>query len=147
MWLELLASCSKESIYHRFRYDFYFDSHEVATQFCFIDYAREIAIVAEIESEGKKKLIGVGRLIADPDVEVMEYAVLITDEWQKKELGYMLTKYCMEIAVSRGVKKLVAETTRDNKPMISVFRKLDFKIRFNEDTTVSVKKELTEEQQ
>jgi len=147
MWLELLASCSKESIYHRFRYDFYFDSHEVATQFCFIDYAREIAIVAEIESEGKKKLIGVGRLIADPDVEVMEYAVLITDEWQKKELGYMLTKYCMEIAVSRGVKKLVAETTRDNKPMISVFRKLDFKIRFNEDTTVSVKKELTEEQE
>jgi acetyltransferase len=56
MWLELLASCSKESIYHRFRYDFYYDSHEVATQFCFIDYDREIAIVAEVEEEGKKKL-------------------------------------------------------------------------------------------
>ncbi len=143
MWLELLASCSKESIYHRFRYDFYFDSHEVATQFCFIDYDREIAIVAEVEQEGKKRLVGVGRLIADPDVEVMEYAVLITDDWQKKELGFMLTEYCMEIAKNRGVNKLVAETTRDNKPMISVFRKLNFKIRFNEDTTVSVKKDLT----
>nr|MDA3834170.1 GNAT family N-acetyltransferase [Spirochaetales bacterium] len=143
MWLELLASCSKESIYHRFRYDFYFDSHEVATQFCFIDYDREIAIVAEVEKEGKKRLIGVGRLIADPDVEVMEYAVLITDDWQKKELGYMLTEYCMKIAKDRSVKKLVAETTRDNKPMISVFRKLNFKIRFNEDTTVSVNKDLT----
>jgi acetyltransferase len=55
MWLELLASCSKESIYHRFRYDFYFDSHDVATQFCFIDYDREIAIVAEVEEEGRKK--------------------------------------------------------------------------------------------
>jgi acetyltransferase len=145
MWLDLLASCSKESIYQRFRYDFYFDSHEVATQFCFIDYDREIAIVAEVEEEGSKKLIGVGRLIADPDVEIMEYAVLITDAWQKKELGYILTNYCIEIARLREIKILVAETTRDNKPMISVFRKLNFKIRFNEDSTVSVRKDLTEE--
>ena len=147
MWLQLLGSCSKESIYHRFRYDFYFDSHEVASQFCFIDYDREIAIVAEHEREdGTKELIGVGRLIADPDVTVMEYAILITDAWQKKELGFTLTNYCLNIAKDRGIKKLVAETTRDNKPMISVFRKLNFKIRFNEDTTVSVSKELESEE-
>ena len=143
LWLEMLASCSKESIYHRFRYDFYFDSHEVASKYCFIDYDREIAIVAEIEEEGSKKLVGVGRLIADPDVEIMEYAVLITDAWQKKELGYTLTSYCIEIAKMRGVKTLAAETTKDNKPMISVFRKLNFKIRFNEDTTVSVTKDIS----
>ena len=145
LWLELLASCSKESIYHRFRYDFYFDSHDIASQYCFIDYDREIAIVAEVEEEGKKKLIGVGRLIGDPDVEVMEFAILITDSWQKKELGFTLTNYCMEIAKSRGVKILAAETTKDNKPMISVFRKLNFKIRFNEDTTVSVNKDMSVE--
>lgn len=147
LWLELLGSCSKESIYHRFRYDFYFDSHDIASQFCFIDYDREIAIVAEVESGGRRQLIGVGRLIADPDVEVMEYAILITDAWQKKELGYTLTKYCMEIAKSRGIKKLAAETTKDNKPMISVFRKLNFKIRFNEDTTVSVTKDISGEEE
>jgi acetyltransferase len=146
LWLELLGSCSKESIYHRFRYDFYFDSHDIASQYCFIDYDREIAIVAEVEDEGRKKLIGVGRLIADPDVEMMEYAILITDAWQKKELGFTLTKYCMEIAKSRGVKILAAETTKDNKPMISVFRKLNFKIRFNEDTTVSVSKDISVEE-
>jgi acetyltransferase len=146
LWLELLASCSKESIYHRFRYDFYFDSHDIASHYCFIDYDREIAIVAEVEEEGKKKLIGVGRLIADPDVVMMEYAILITDAWQKKELGFTLTNYCMEIAKSRGVKILAAETTKDNKPMISVFRKLNFKIRFNEDTTVSVSKDISVEE-
>ena len=145
MWLELLASCSKESIYLRFRYDFYFDSHEVASQFCFIDYAREIAIVAELEEDGRKEIIGVGRLIADPDVETMEYAILITDKWQKKELGNILTEFCMDIAKKNGIKRLVAETTKNNKPMIAVFRKLNFKIQFNEDTTVSVNKILTEE--
>ncbi len=145
MWLEMLASCSKESIYHRFRYDFYFDSHEIASQFCFIDYDREIAIVAEVNIEGEKKLIGVGRLIADPDIEMMEYAILITDTWQKKELGFTITKYCLEIAQSRGIKSLTAETTTDNKPMISVFRKLNFKIKFNEDTTVTVTKNISGE--
>jgi acetyltransferase len=137
LWLELLGSCSKESIYSRFRYDFYFDSHEIATQYCFIDYDREIAIVAEIEEEGKKKLIGVGRLIADPDVVTAEYAVLITDDWQKRDLGQILTKYCIEIAKEADVSKIAAETTKDNKPMVAVFRKLGFEIIYNEDTTVT----------
>ena len=142
LWLELLGSCSKESIYSRCRYNFHYDSHEVATQFCFIDYAREVGIVAEIEKEGRKKLIGVGRLISDPDLETVEYAVLITDLWQKKELGSILTKYCLEIAKNNNLKRMVAETTKDNKAMIAVFKKLEFNVHFNVDSTVSVSKDL-----
>lgn len=142
LWLEMLGSCSKESIYHRFRYDFHFNSHEVATQFCYIDYDREMGIVAEIEFEGRKRLIGVGRLIADPDVVSAEYAVLVPDNWQHNELGFILTSYCVEIAKNAGIKVVSAETTKDNKAMISVFRKLDFKVHFNEDTTVTVFKDL-----
>ena len=41
-------------------------SHEVATRYCYIDYDREIAIVAEVMEKGQRALIGVGRLIADP---------------------------------------------------------------------------------
>ncbi len=142
MWLDLLGSCSKESIFSRFRYNFHYDSHEIATQFCFIDYGREIAIVVEIMENGKRRLIGVGRLIADPDLESVEYAVLITDKYQRKDLGGILTEYCMEISKKWNIKRMVAETTADNKPMISVFRKLDFKIHFNSDSSVSVSKEL-----
>lgn len=142
LWLEMLGSCSKESIYSRFRYNFHFDSHEVATQFCYIDYARELAIVAEVEDKGVRKLIGVGRLIADPDVETVEYAILITDAWQGKDLGKILTQYCLEIANANNLKKIFAETTKDNKPMISVFKKLGFTVEFDADTNVSVYKSL-----
>lgn len=144
LWLEMLGSCSKESIYSRFRYNFHFDSHEVATQFCYIDYARELAIVAEVEVNGRRKLIGVGRLIADPDVETVEYAILITDAWQRKDLGKILTQYCLDIAKANNLKRIFAETTKDNKPMISVFKKLGFKVHFDEDTNVSVSKDLSE---
>ncbi len=142
LWLEMLGSCSKESIYHRFRNDFHFNSHEVATQFCFIDYDREMGIVAEIDYEGRKRLIGVGRLIADPDVVTAEYAVLVSDNWQHNELGKILTQYCVEIAGNSGIKRVTAETTSDNKAMITVFRKLGFKVQFNDDTTVTVFKDL-----
>jgi len=101
-----------------------------------------MGIVAEIDFEGRKKLIGVGRLIADPDIETAEYAVLITDEWQHKELGLRLTKFCVEIAKMAGVKRVAAETTTDNKGMITVFRKTGFKVHFNEDTTVTVVKDI-----
>lgn len=143
LWMALLASCSKETIYSRFRYSFHWNSHEVATRFCYIDYDREIAIVAEIEEKGERKLLGVGRLIADPEHETVEYAVLITDAWQKKELGSMLTDYCMEIARKWKLKKIVAQTTADNRPMISVFEKRGFKIVIDPtDSTVEVEKEL-----
>ena len=114
----------------------------MATQFCFIDYDREMAIVAEVELNGRKKLIGVGRLIGDPDGEIAEYAVLITDDWQHKDLGQILTAYSIEIARQSGIKRVTAETTKDNKPMIAVFRKMGFEVFFNEDTTVTVSKSL-----
>ena len=140
----MLGSCSKETIYSRFRYFFEWASHEVATRYCYIDYDREIAIVAELEEKGVPRLIGVGRLIADPDHEAVEYAVLITDAWQKKEIGSMLTDYCMEIAQTWRLKRIIAQTTSDNRPMISVFEKRGFSIRFGtEDATVEVVKELT----
>ncbi|MEE4256336.1 MAG: bifunctional acetate--CoA ligase family protein/GNAT family N-acetyltransferase [Bacteroidales bacterium] len=142
LWLDLLGSCSKESIYSRFRYNFHYDSHEIATQFCYIDYVREIAIVAEIKEKGKKKLIGVGRLIADPDLTSVEYAILITDAFQKRELGTILTSYCIEIAKKWKMNKIFAETTKDNKAMIAVFKKLGFEVTYNSDNTVSVARDL-----
>jgi acetyltransferase len=143
MWLVMLASCSKETIYSRFRYFFQWSTHEVATKYCYIDYDREIAIVAEITEGGARKLLGVGRLIADPDHESVEYAILIIDAWQNKELGSTLTDYCMEIAQRWNLKRIVAQTTTDNRAMISVFEKRGFKITYGSDSTVEVVKEIT----
>ena len=143
LWLEMIGRCSKDSLYSRFRYFFHWQSHEAATRFCYNDYDREIAIVAEIVEGDSKKLLGVGRLIADPDHESVEYAILIEDAWQKKDLGNLLTDYCLEIANSWNLKRFIAQTTTDNKRMIAVFRKRGFDIKINtKDSTVDVMKVL-----
>ena len=124
------ASCSQESIYARFRYAFHWKSHDVAVRYCFIDYAREIAVVAEAEEkEGRRRLVGVGRLIAEPGGGEAEYAVLVTDAWQNRGLGALITDYCMEIARSWGVRRVTAETTSDNDRMIALFRKRGFEMK------------------
>lgn len=128
LWLRMLGSCSRETIYQRFRYFFFWNSHEVAVRYCFIDYSREIAIVAETVVNGEKELIGVGRMVADPDQETVEYAVLVPEAWQNKRLGSQLTDFCMEISQRWKMRKVVAQTTTDNARMINVFKKRGFDI-------------------
>jgi Acyl-CoA synthetase (NDP forming) len=143
LWFELLASCSRETIYSRFRYFFFWQSHEVASRYCYIDYDREIAIVAEYKEGDKRRLLGIGRLTADPTRTVAEYAVLVQDVWQNKGLGGLLTDYCTEIARSWGVKKIIAYTTTDNPRMIAVFKKRNFEIKQDPNSTlVEIKKDL-----
>ncbi len=128
MWHEMLANCSKESIRFRFRYLFKQTTHEMATRFCFIDYDREIAIVAEIQQDDVRRLIGVGRLVADADHTEAEYAVLVADAYQGAGLGSILTDYCLEICQGWGIKTVVAETAPDNHRMVQMFARRGFEI-------------------
>jgi acetyltransferase len=140
LWLAMLRSCSRETIYSRFRYLFDWSTHEVATRYCYIDYAREIAIVAETGEGEARRLIGVGRLVADPGHEEGEYAVLVVDAWQGKELGGILTDACVAIARQWKLKRVVAQTTTDNVPMIAVFEHRGFEVTQGEDSAVEVSK-------
>ena len=128
MWHEMLAVSSRESIRFRFRYLFKESTHQMAIPFCFIDYDREMAIVAELEEGGRKRIAGVGRLVVGPDPTTAEYAVFVADPWQNQGLGGLLTDYCLEIARSWGVEVVTAETTPDNVRMIAIFQHRGFAI-------------------
>lgn len=128
LWHELLANCSAESRWSRFRYLFKETTHEMASRFCFLDYDRELAIVAEVEADGRKQLAGVGRLVADPDHQQAEYAVLVADRWQSHGLGGLLTDYCLEIARDWQIRRVTAETSPANVRMLTIFRDRGFEL-------------------
>ncbi|HPW16881.1 MAG TPA: bifunctional acetate--CoA ligase family protein/GNAT family N-acetyltransferase [Candidatus Aminicenantes bacterium] len=143
LWLALLSSCSRESIYSRFRHLFFWQSHEVASRYCYIDYDREMAIVAETGEGPERRLVGVGRLAAEPGRRTAEYAVLVQDGWQDRGLGGLLTDTCLEIAKRWGVRTVTAVTTTDNPRMIAVFEKRGFRVVNDlESSLVEVSKEL-----
>jgi acetyltransferase len=129
MWHELLKNCSERSLWLRFRYLFKETTHEMATRFCFVDYDRTMAIVAELELLGKRRLVGVGRLVADADHREAEYAVLVADAWQGRGLGTLITDFCMEICGTWGIDRVYAETTADNQRMQTILHRHNFETK------------------
>jgi acetyltransferase len=127
-WHALLAHCSTETIFGRFHYLFKETTHEMATRFCYVDYDREIALVAEIETDGARELVGVGRLVADPDHESAEYAVLVADAWQGKRVGTILTEACLTIADQWRLTSVYGETVPDNVRMLRLFGAFGFQL-------------------
>ncbi|MEN6451639.1 MAG: bifunctional acetate--CoA ligase family protein/GNAT family N-acetyltransferase [Thermoguttaceae bacterium] len=136
MWHDLLGSCSTQTLWSRFSYLFKQTTHEMATRYCFIDYDRELGIVAEVEEEGQRKLIGVGRLVADADHTTAEYAVIVVDRWHGHGLGGLLTDYCCEVAKTWGVKKIVAEVSKENSRMLATFRDRGFQLNEEQEQDV-----------
>jgi acetyltransferase len=140
-WMAMLAACSRETLYMRFRYMFQWATHEAAMRYCFTDYDREIAIVAEREG-GEPRLVGVGRLVAEPEHEAAEYAVLVSDAWQNRGLGGVLTDTCEEIARGWGLKRMEAQTTADNARMLALFKKRGYTVEPDDEGLMKVTKEL-----
>lgn len=128
MWMEMLHGCSAESIRMRFFSLVSEFTHEMAVRYCVNDYDRELALVAEAEHEGKRVIVGVGRLQADPDHHTAEYAVLIPDAWQRLGIGNALTDVCLRIAKDWGIRQITAVTMPENDRMIAIFKNRKFKI-------------------
>ena len=64
-------------------------AHERLTRICFIDYDREMALVAERRNPetGESEILGVGRLMKIHGTNEGEVAVLVSDKWQGHGLG------------------------------------------------------------
>jgi acetyltransferase len=121
----MLESCSVETRWRRFGHVTSAVTDEAAARYCFVDYDREIAIVAETQ-EQPKRLVGVGRLVAGAGRKSAEVAFLVVDDWQGKGVGTILAEYCLEVARQWGFKRLSASTSADNCRMLRIFRRMGF---------------------
>ena len=109
-------------------------SHDQLVRYTQIDYDREIAIIAEVTENGKKKMAGVVRFIADQYNETAEFAIVIADPWQNLGLGDKFTDYIIDIAKARGIQKIYANILVDNHIMLHMFRSRGFTMKKVEDS-------------
>jgi acetyltransferase len=123
---EMLSSLSKETLRTRFFSVIKDISHEWLILFCNIDYDRHMAIVAELEENGKKSMIGVARLIMNQDMTSGEVAILVQDRFQGKRLGTKFVEMLIGIAIERGLEEVRADVLTENESMLKVFRRLGF---------------------
>ncbi|VVB84385.1 Acetate--CoA ligase [ADP-forming] I [uncultured archaeon] len=146
LWLEMFHNFSEESI--RFRL---FEvikepiEHSFSVRYCNIDYDRELAIVAEMEDKGSKKMAGVVSLLLDPDRKSGEIAFIVADPWQGMGLGSKLIDYMIEIGRDKKIETLYAVMLPDNHRAVKLLKEMGFETTFLKDDTVKATLNLKEE--
>lgn len=121
---EMLMSLSEETLRERFFQAIKHITHEMHIRFCNIDYDREMAIVAEIREGDKRRIIGIARLIMEPDLKRGEFAVVVHDDFHGKGLGYKLLDTVIGIGQEKGLEECYGFVLSDNRKMINVCKKL-----------------------
>ncbi len=101
-------------------------SHGFLARLTQIDYAREMAFVAVAQNTGA--LLGVVRLIADPDYTRGEYAILVRSDLKGRGLGWRLMQHLIDYAKAEGLKELYGSVLTDNRTMLRMCRELGFTI-------------------
>ncbi len=145
MWEEMFQNFSQESIRYRFFGMLRDTPHEMRVRYCNIDYDREIAIVAETTTEGRRKLLGVSRLSIEPDGKTGELAFIVGDKWQNYGLGTKMVDYTLDIAKEMGVENVSSIMLQDNYRALSLTRKMGFSLEYFKDGTVKGVLNLREE--
>jgi len=126
---ELIAGLSKESSRFRFFYIIKEITHEMLSRFCNVDYDRETAIIAEYDAEGRRRNVGVGRLIIEPGGEAGEFAIVVADDFQGSGLGLKLLDSLIGVAQDKGLKSIYGIVLNDNTKMLGLAKKLGFSVR------------------
>jgi acetyltransferase len=133
LMVDFHRSLSPETVFSRYMRNLGFDertAHERLVRICFLDYQREMALVAECEHPDPEapRIVGVGRLSRTFGTDDAQFAVLVTDERQGKGVGTELLRRLVEVAQAEGIAVLGADMRADNIAMRRAAEKVGFAI-------------------
>ena len=127
--VDLFDSLSPRTVYLRFFSPLKTLPRSMLARFTQIDYDRHIALVAISQSQSNEKMLGVARVILGRTLTEAEFSVVVSDKWQGKGIGAALLQRCLDIARERGIQKVTGSVLAENIQMLTLGRKLGFKIK------------------
>jgi acetyltransferase len=109
-------------------------SHVTAARFTQIDYDREMALIlTDAGIAGRTQIYGVVRIIADPDNETAEYAVIVRHDMTGMGLGVFLMRRILDYAQRRGIREIQGDVLQENRTMLKLCEVLGFERRRSAD--------------
>lgn len=122
---------SEESVYLRYAHMMKLSrrvDHSRLTRICFIDYDQEMALVADYRNSdsGKHQILGVGRLSKLHGTADAEFAMLVSDRYQRQGLGSELMRQLCEVGRQEGLKRIIGHILPDNRGMQHICERQGF---------------------
>ncbi len=131
LFVEFHRTLSVQTVYGRYAQVFPLSQrtvHERLSRMCFVDYDRQIPLVAIEEESSPLRLAAVARLIKLHGRDDAEFALVVSDDYQHISLGSELMARLVDIAKEEHLKRLIGQINADNVPMLSICRRLGFRI-------------------
>lgn len=133
------GTLSERSVYLRYFTPLKLDqriAHARLSRICFVDYDREMVLVAErrVPETGEPEIIGVGRLSRQHELNEAEFAMTVSDRWQKSGLGTQLLTLLVQAGRDERLNRITATMLGDNLGMQRVARKVGFALKHAEGT-------------
>lgn len=123
-----VRSLSEETKYFRYMDAVRELSQAMLVRFTQIDYDREMALLAVTVVNGKEVELGVARYAINADGDSCEFAVVISDQWQKQGIAHKLMDVLMDVARAKGLRKMDGEVLKTNHRMLKLAASLGFKV-------------------
>jgi acetyltransferase len=134
---------SEQTVYLRY---FHMDqlsarvAHERLIRKCFIDYDKEMALVADYTDPrtGQHEILAVGRLSRENVSTDAEVAVLVTDRYHHQGLGTKLLGRLIEVARGEKYDRIIALILPENNAMCALAAHFHFQVERTSDPSMVV---------
>lgn len=130
---EFVRHLSEDSRYFRFLDALKELPSQLLVRFTQLDYATEMAFIATTLIEDKAIQLGVARYTTNPDGTSCEFALVVSDQWQKEGLGTVLMNELILCAKKRHLAVMSGEVLGNNSIMLHLLQKLGFTTRVAEE--------------
>ena len=131
----LFYALSPRSVYFRFLMPVKAPSEEMLAKFTHIDHDQHVVLVAAQKSAADERILGVFRLMCDPDGKEGEMAIVVGDPWQGKGVGEKLFEQGLFIAKERGIESFWGIVLAENTTMLSLARRVGSTIKWDADAS------------
>jgi acetyltransferase len=131
LFVRFHETLSERTVYLRYLGNLKLDqriAHQRLSRLCFVDYDREMALVAEVGGGASRAIAGVARLKPSAGRKEAEFALLVADPYQGRGLGGEMLQRLVDVARAEGLKRLTAEIAPENAAMQRLCRRLGFSI-------------------
>lgn len=103
-------------------------SLEELERFTNIDPERELALIATTREDDRERQIGVARYAKESSPGLAEFAIVLSDDWQRRGLGTKLLLSLIAAAKDQGVRSLVGTALSTSTGILALGRKLGFQL-------------------
>ncbi len=130
---------SDEAKYFRFMSSLQDLTPEMLVRFTQIDYHDEMALIAVVSRGNTEIEVGVARYVTNLDKRSCEFALAVSDRWQRRGIAHHLMRQLMGIARNRGLEKMEGDVLKNNFKMLDLLKSLNFRISNHpEDLTIQL---------